>query len=418
LIMKKYSVCFLGVTIAILAVFVVFNWIVDPYWINGAPEIKRFNSIKPLALEYSRLYKIPNVLQHPPEVLILGSSREENGIDPRHPAFQGSSVFNAAMSAQPYVESKEILLNLAKHGDFPKTIVFGLFFERANAFGYPLPPDYAEENYDVLHKYKLLLSISTLTTSAITVAKNFSGGQPITEKNGFRTPDMWGEPLLVGHRKVFKENEKNYMFDQHFPIPACKSALVDDTQNRKTPTPMQELQESIAIAYRMKADMKLIIGPSHARQWETIQASGLWGQFEDWKRMVVQMVESEALKAQAAPFQVWDFSGYNSITEEDVPSDTEINKRMLYYFDSSHFTPVAGDLVINRIFNLTSPELSLPDDFGVLLSSQNIEAHIADIRLARERYRQSHQADIAEIEVIAREVAKKKHCANDVVIGK
>ncbi|GAB1233430.1 hypothetical protein UT4_18970 [Ferrigenium sp. UT4] len=51
------------------------------------------------------------------------------------------------------------------------------------------------------------------------------------------------------------------------------------------------------------------------------------------------------------------------------------------------------------------------NDFGVLLTSQNIESRLAHIRADRERYRQTHPEDVAEIEAMAREVAKTKHCA-------
>lgn len=83
---------------------------------------------------------------------------------------------------------------------------------------------------------------------------------------------------------------------------------------------------------------------------------------------------------------------------------------MHWYFDSSHYTPAAGDLVLDRIFNYHSPNRTIPDDFGVLITSQNIEAHLAHIRADREHYRLTHPDDIAEIEAMAHEVAKAKRC--------
>ena len=46
--------------------------------------------------------------------------------------------------------------------------------------------------------------------------------------------------------------------------------------------------------------------------------------------------------------------------------------------------------MLDRIFNYHSPDRTVPADFGVLLTSQNIEAHLAHIRAAREQYRQTH----------------------------
>lgn len=83
---------------------------------------------------------------------------------------------------------------------------------------------------------------------------------------------------------------------------------------------------------------------------------------------------------------------------------------MRFYYESSHYTPASGDLVLDRIFNYKSPERIVPEDFGVLLTSQTIEPYLARIRVDRETYRQTHPQDVAEIEAMAREVAKTKRC--------
>jgi len=408
--MKKYSIQVISAAPLIIVLFASINWFVDPYWFYGSPEISRLNKSKPLAGENPRLFEIVNVLRRKPEVLIIGTSREDSGIDPKNEIFRERSVFNAAISSQPFVESKGILESLSKRNGNPKQIILGLLFENANAYGYSLPADYSIENFDQSRPYKLLLSLSTLKASAKTVVKNIIGHSTTTAGDGFRTPDQWTEQLLIGQHKAFKDNERHYLLDNHFPLPKCKNALLLEQDDILSKTPMQELREAIAIAYSMKSDMRIFIGPSHARQWETIQVSRLWSQFEDWKRMVVQMVEAEAKKANTKPFEVWDFSGYNSITNEAVPALTDKTSRMRYYYESSHYTPAAGDLVLDRIFNYHAPDRTVPADFGVLLTSQNIEAHLAHIRAAREQYRQTHHDDIAEIEAMAREVARTKHC--------
>lgn len=99
-------------------------------------------------------------------------------------------------------------------------------------------------------------------------------------------------------------------------------------------------------------------------------------------------------------------------TTETVPALGDTTTIMHWYFDSSHYTPAAGDLVLDRIFNFKSPTRTVPENFGVLLTSRNIDAHLAHIRADREQYRQSHPEDINEIEAMAREVAKAKRCAS------
>ena len=103
--MRKYVFHFGVAALTSLVVVASFNWCVDPYWIYGAPKIKRFNSLKPGASNNQRIFEITNVLEHPPQTLIIGTSREDSGIDPTNAIFQKDRAFNAAISSQPYVES-------------------------------------------------------------------------------------------------------------------------------------------------------------------------------------------------------------------------------------------------------------------------------------------------------------------------
>lgn len=59
----------------------------------------------------------------------------------------------------------------------------------------------------------------------------------------------------------------------------------------------------------------------------------------------------------------WDLSGINSITINNY-----------YYYETSHYRPVAGDLIICRMFNCTN--INVPEDFGVFVTKENINAHI------------------------------------------
>ena len=41
-----------------------------------------------------------------------------------------------------------------------------------------------------------------------------------------------------------------------------------------------------------------------------------------------------------------------------------------------------------------------PSDFGELVTTQNIDAHLAKLRAERQRWRATHPADVAEIEAL------------------
>lgn len=54
------------------------------------------------------------------------------------------------------------------------------------------------------------------------------------------------------------------------------------------------------------------------------------------------------------------------------------------YADSSHYAKPVGDLVLNRI--LGYQENKVPADFGILITPENIESHLAKIRADREEW--------------------------------
>ncbi|MGK7937639.1 MAG: hypothetical protein AB4206_17880 [Xenococcaceae cyanobacterium] len=69
-----------------------------------------------------------------------------------------------------------------------------------------------------------------------------------------------------------------------------------------------------------------------------------------------------------------------------------IGDRMDNYIDNSHYSPQAGDLVLNRILSFQTEKI--PEDFGILVTSDNIESHLEQIRLAKEVWRKEHPEEV------------------------
>lgn len=62
----------------------------------------------------------------------------------------------------------------------------------------------------------------------------------------------------------------------------------------------------------------------------------------------------------------YDFSGLNSITTNNV-----------YYYETSHYRPIVGDMMLKRIFG--HPQVGVPRDFGVFVTRNNIEMHLLSL---------------------------------------
>ncbi|MBN1531767.1 MAG: hypothetical protein JXA20_03810 [Spirochaetes bacterium] len=59
----------------------------------------------------------------------------------------------------------------------------------------------------------------------------------------------------------------------------------------------------------------------------------------------------------------YDFSGISSITT-----------RAYYFYDNSHSRAMVGDMILAKMFN-SNPD-TCPDDFGVYVTAENVDAHI------------------------------------------
>jgi hypothetical protein len=122
--------------------------------------------------------------------------------------------------------------------------------------------------------------------------------------------------------------------------------------------------------------LKLFVTPLHAVVRATINALGLGERYAFWLRELARINEDEALAAGREPFPLWDFSAPNSITTEPIPEAGD-RSPMHWYWESSHYRKETGDLILDRILSYRDPGRPLPADFGVRLTTANIDAHLA-----------------------------------------
>lgn len=400
--MRRYLFHLSTASVLALALAVGCNWLADPYAIFGSPRIAGFNAAKPAIETHGRIFKMVGYLDQPIDALILGTSRAQNGLNPKHPAFGDLRAFNFAMAAQPYAETALIFKQVSDRNPL-RTAVVGLDFFAANAY-LPFTNDFTAENFARDRKWKLLLSFDTLKDSQKTL---FQTGKPPVAPNAARL-----NKRKKFDKHAFLASEQGYMWGgTYLPAPFCRFALDAEPGSAQHEPPLEQLRALIALAHQRKIALALFISPSHARQWETLAALGLWDRWEEWKRRLVEINEQEAARAGRPAFPLWDFSGYNRVTSENLPDADDRNAEMFGYIESSHYKPNIGDWVLDRLFDTTDEQRPAPNDFGVRLSSANIAAHLADVRSARARYRQGHAPDIAEIAALERETKAKSRCA-------
>lgn len=381
--MRRYLVHMFLAALCWAAALLGFNWYVDPYGIFH-PDPQR-----PPALRSERIFKTVYLARQPADTLLLGTSRVDLGFSRE----QLPRTNSLASFGQPIHETYR-LVQQALQFHTPKHLLIGLDFFAFNSL-FPTPSDFTEANYDSARPLHLAFSISTAMDAWQSWRKP-GQGDGCCYANGFRALPT---PAGINYPQAFRNNERTYLLEKYRPFPACRFSY-DYTQPKgNAHSTLDELRLLLQLVRSKGVAVTLFITPSHARQWETLAAAGLWADWEDWKRHLLDIS-----LAAGDGVQLWDFSGYSQISTETVPA-VGTQTIMQGYTDSAHFTPVVGAQVLARLHGAVSPS-----DFGARLTIHNLENHLAWIRHERARYRATHTADIEAIRAVADEVSQLKHC--------
>lgn len=370
--MKKYrlfNMTFFAVTLPSLVTVGLFNLAIDPYGVIDSPEIPSLNELKTQKFHNVRLFKAIDITRVEPKTLLLGSSRTDLGLDPAHPALDNKQpAYNLGLVGPNIYEVKRYFEHALKNQPELKTVVIGIDLFMFNEYKVN-QLDFSEDrlekkNLTTQELLNVTLSTSAIQSSTKTIKSSInSAAYYLYRPDGMRYVyiDKPNKAIL----KKFKGSIKGLRKGEGY---YNKYQLSEDF--------IEDLQEIVDICQQQNIEFKIFISPSHASQWENLRVAGLWPVFEEWKRQLVKITP------------VWDFSGYNRVTTEAISKD------MKNYWDSSHYRKEVGDLVLDRIFDYQ--EEKVPADFGVLLTQENIESHLAEINAQREVWA-SNNPDVVEL---------------------
>jgi hypothetical protein len=378
---KSYLWAWLLSAILTVGIVGVFNYIVDPYGFYRIVDRAGFNQQKEGVRSKIRYVKALELPLRKPKTIIIGSSRVHDGINPLHallsnPAY--APVYNLGIDMARIHESKEYLRH-ALVNDEIKRVIIGLDFFMFNAsqkVNYNFDSELVGRKINIGDYLSTSIFSRDAFVDSIRTIKT-SHSQPERKEflsNGFRPGNF-----------VFYQ-VKSYEALHYYTNYIFMSSLSSQTKYYAEVTSDQgvfdDFEDILKICATNSIDVKLYISPAHANlDGEGILAAGKWQMMENWKRKVVML-------AGRYNVPIWDFSGYNSITTESVRTP------MTYYWDSSHFTEVVSDMILKRIF---TEGVNVPTDFGVLLSDENIERHLATIRNNRQKYAENHKVELRSL---------------------
>lgn len=380
------------------------NFLVDPYALFNFVRVPGLTANKHATTDHARLFKQVLVRRLAPEAAAFGASRTEVGLDPAHPGWdrRWRPVANLGLPGAGIEEVRRWLS--AVHKERPlRQVVLGLDFFMFNAYK-PEGGEFLPTGWPRLRDEFVLplFSAGAFADAVSTLRRQDPVRYPDYHPDGqvsrhFKTDSI----RRGGQRRTFQRVER-HAFDAMYLLPPRREyRFVHPETGAST---FGAFRDILALARRDEIDLRLFISPCHARMLEVIAASGLWPEYERWKRELVSLLAAEAAAhPDKKPFPLWDFSGYNSIATEPVPVEGDRRTAMRYYWESSHYTSEAGDLVLDRLFDWSQPGRELPPDFGVSLSPENIEAHLAETRRLRELHRQAQANDLEDLARLAGE---------------
>jgi len=341
-----------------------FNYLINPYGIFNHDLLSNLNHEKPRKDNNDRLFKAVEIINIKPDVVMIGSSRIKQGMNPSNFQLeQNNAVYNLGINGPNMYEVKRYLKHAIANQPNMKTVIFGVDFFMFNQF-LDNQPSFEEKRLETRYLIpqdiiNTLFSLDALEGSWETVGASLRRAKTVNDRanNGFMPNRNAGD----GNNRWRFESSIRAYYQNHNHYQLSEAHL-------------KSFQEVVELCKDNNIELKIFISPSHATQWESIAQTEHWHTFEQWKRELVNITP------------VWDFSGYNTITTEPLEDI------MTYYTDSSHYTESVGNLIIGKMYLDESKEI--PEDFGILINLNNIEQHLVNISQDRQVWKTNNEEEM------------------------
>ncbi|MDO8468275.1 MAG: hypothetical protein Q7S29_00765 [Candidatus Peribacter sp.] len=358
--MKKLPF-FAGVLLP-FAMVAAFQWTMDPTYIfgNRNGNFIWWNQPRISIAFVLRRMKV--------EGLTLGSSRADT-IPLVHPAWSGLRVMKIVLPSATFTEERQFLEHAQAIHPIKKIIVEMSHENVTNPIPAQFSPDRLLHLTEPNHPFRYNLSIVT------DVARTLYSADTIQEGVMAFLQVPWTQHLnYYGSIESLKK----------------KFGMHADGTKQEQKQPMEELKKILEFGAEHDIEMHFFISPLFVPYEEQeISRIGI-DTLEKWKRDLVRIF-AEVARKKGKTAALWDFSGYNTITLVPMPASGDIYETP-WFSDISHFKEVTGTMILDRIFGTCREPCTIPPDFGVQLTPENIEERLAKFRADHVEYLETHKA--------------------------
>ena len=411
--MQRFNLTFLLVFLFAVLVLSIFSTVMDPYVLFDTQRINAVNRYKPTGLSHIRLSKAYRVAGGQFDTLILGSSRTGRGlrcnmIDPA-----GGSCYNASTTAATPLESLRYLQQMQ-----PATVYLGLDLFTVldkRLLNDSFIDDRLRLSQDGLVNYRYykqwvtdhlgsLVSSQAVDDSYITLRSQgkaallpAADGMPVIFSDG-----SWGEDSARlearGGNVRGKRQEKRFLHIYGVMMELFQKV---DKQHHASGTPVTETIDQHLDAFRQIVEychvnnvrLKVFFNAAHAYYWQLAYKTVGRTPLEHWKRSVVEINASVASRHQVDAFRVFDFSGINAVSVEEIPSSQNSYHLMANFQDVMHFSTRSGA----DMLKVMAAECGYAGDYswGDCLEPDNIESLLETQWLGYQQFSSDYKTELA-----------------------
>jgi len=377
---------FVGGTLGLI-VTAATNLMVNPWRVlPRATEIKALDRYRDIDAE-KRTCKGGLAMRGPWDVLVIGSSRPDSGIDPELPVFEGKPTVNLGMPGGDLYETRA-MLDLALKYQHPKR---ALLFLDAGDLTRPgkirIDSDFEispmATGDPVERNLRYIFSQNAISCSIEAVR------YPIDEQLSTRLSPKW----LVHHyqkhpykgpaytpfgrhrKQTDLEDFKNYftILKRYLPW----AGELSDDQRRGLGVQADKLKVVRAMLDACAdhgVEAILAIPPNHLTLTQAMEEQGAPDPFFLKERRALADLVTDSNKAHATlPCQLWDLNLPSPTTREPFPLEDGV--RMTSWLDPVHFTPAAGARYVGLMWG-THPEEA---ELGIHVNATDTEAYLATV---------------------------------------
>jgi len=342
----KWFYSALGVFAVTFAIVGFGNYLLDPYGLFRKDFSWQF--VEP----NSNFIKVRYVTEHPDryDCFLFGSSRVGN-IDVR--TIKNYRCYNMTCNGGLPHEFLDNLKYMLQRGVNIKLVLVGLddFSFKSNPaerltqpLRHPYPPVLNQSPIPFYLRYLFSLHSQHIMSPVIEGYWSKITGK---QKEALPYYDITntGQLFVPGADKYIEEHPDEYRKDPKF------TEKIESVPGDNMKATIEDLGLMVRLLKEHNVRMIFFINPPY-KNWFIDLDPDEFGRFE---------------KALAALTPFYDFSGINSITKDPFN-----------FYNPSHFRLPIGNLMIARMFGDSA--VRVPADFGVMVTSENIEAHLQTLR--------------------------------------